>query len=377
MKAGTTDNPKFRHLVRDFKKPLYVVVGILESIWAFTKKNAPQGDIGKWTDEEICDAIEWDGPIDQLIDVLVDRKWLDRCPVHRLVVHAWEEHADNTVKRVLANKGLGFVKAHIEGETDTPENRTENHTDNRTVGPTKPCLTKPCLTKPYQKGAPPLRGQEGVDLPPCVAWSTGELPPDLIEACAELQPTSEASTFHKQTAEMLLSLGFDVKSEVPVPNRGDGRKGRVDLVALREATVLVVECDCISAREKSIRKVLALREHLHLPPEQPGLVLVRDPPQVIQVPIPETLDTAAFREDWKEYLAWRERQRKPRWDAEVQADQLQQLALIGEERARAAIVHSRASGYNSIFEVRGAMERPKKKSNRPAGYYPDEREATT
>jgi hypothetical protein len=79
-------------------------------MWHFTAAYAKRGDIGKWTDAEIAAHLEWSRGHDELISALIDTRWLDRCSVHRLLVHDWSDHADQTVKRSEEVLRYGFAK---------------------------------------------------------------------------------------------------------------------------------------------------------------------------------------------------------------------------------------------------------------------------
>lgn len=119
MKAGTESNVKFKRLKRRLGLPLYAVTGILEALWAITASSAPRGDIGKFTNEDIAAAIEFEGDEDELVDALIASGWVDECGVHRLVVHDWKDHAPNYIKGNIRHKG-GFVSAnedHPQGTT--------------------------------------------------------------------------------------------------------------------------------------------------------------------------------------------------------------------------------------------------------------------
>ena len=119
MKSGTTSCIKFMRLKRRLSIPAWQAVGVLESIWNFTCQNAPQGDIGKHTNEEIAAAIEWEKEPEELIQVLVDCGWLDASIEHRLLVHDWADHAPNYVKGGLAKSGKMFAsygKAKVEAK---------------------------------------------------------------------------------------------------------------------------------------------------------------------------------------------------------------------------------------------------------------------
>jgi hypothetical protein len=78
-------------------------------MWHFTAQYAPQGDIGRFTDEQIAEATGWPDEPAHLIAAMVRCGWLDEHPDHRLVVHDWHDHADYAVSRRLKKLGLDFV----------------------------------------------------------------------------------------------------------------------------------------------------------------------------------------------------------------------------------------------------------------------------
>lgn len=114
MKRGTPDHWKMREFARLMKFPvrygLPLANGIMERLWHYTAKYHPQGDVGKAPDWAIAEACGWDSKsATQLVDALVGAKWVDRCEKHRLLVHDWGEHADESVKKTLKNRGLAFL----------------------------------------------------------------------------------------------------------------------------------------------------------------------------------------------------------------------------------------------------------------------------
>ncbi|MGD0669927.1 MAG: hypothetical protein ABSB23_20495 [Bryobacteraceae bacterium] len=90
--------------------PKYVAIGILEGLWHFAAKFAPQGDIGRFSDAAIARAIEWDHEPRVLVNTLVKCGWIDRHSTSRLVIHDWSDHADQTLKRYLASRKLAFIQ---------------------------------------------------------------------------------------------------------------------------------------------------------------------------------------------------------------------------------------------------------------------------
>lgn len=88
---------------------LYQAVGLLEMLWHLTDREAPRGDIGKLSDEAICDSLDWPGSPPALIDALAECGWLDRCEEHRLVVHHWQDHCTDALRKKIARDGGGFA----------------------------------------------------------------------------------------------------------------------------------------------------------------------------------------------------------------------------------------------------------------------------
>lgn len=87
-------------------------VGILESLWHFAQEYAQAGDVGRHADEAIARAIGWTDNAATLISGLAAGGWLDRCICHRLRVHDWPQHADQTVQRWLASRTQSFLACY-------------------------------------------------------------------------------------------------------------------------------------------------------------------------------------------------------------------------------------------------------------------------
>jgi hypothetical protein len=121
VKRGTIEHPKLRHLCSLLNLERFAAVGILESLWHFTAKYTPQGDIGKFPNEEIARGVGWSRRSGRagvssgscLVEALVTSGWLDRSDEHRLIVHDWADHADQQVTRLLARRKLAFVKPKL------------------------------------------------------------------------------------------------------------------------------------------------------------------------------------------------------------------------------------------------------------------------
>lgn len=109
MKLNTIQHPKLFRLKRRLSLQTWGAVGILESLWHLTATHAKDGGIGRaFTDEDIANAIGWEGDPEQLVSALVSSGWLDVCDVNRLIVHDWDDHCPDFVRG-----NLGRLKAEF------------------------------------------------------------------------------------------------------------------------------------------------------------------------------------------------------------------------------------------------------------------------
>jgi hypothetical protein len=141
VKIGTTEKLKFKNLQRRLRLPLWQAVGLLETLWKVAYRNAPAGDIGKLTNDELAGALEWDGDADELIDALTDSKWLDRDSVHRLLIHDWEHECEAWLRGNFEKNHKKFARpTHVEAT------KPSTSLDVATKQPTEQPATKPSLS---------------------------------------------------------------------------------------------------------------------------------------------------------------------------------------------------------------------------------------
>jgi len=156
MKSRTPELLKFKRLQRLLRDTRRGTIGLLEGMWLEVAKNCPAGDIGRFSNEEIAILCDWDGDPDELIQALVDTRWLDTCDTHRLVVHDWEEHSPNYVKGNIKKHGREFARG---ASPEHPPHRAEEPPQAMLPSslpddtPTKPNLTKPNPTQPMEQSS--------------------------------------------------------------------------------------------------------------------------------------------------------------------------------------------------------------------------------
>ncbi len=67
--------------------------------------------------------------------------------------------------------------------------------------------------------------------------------------------TDTAALAHRDVVNYLTQRGFKCQCEYVLTNRGDGHKGRIDLIAIKNDIKLAIEIDCRTPRLNSIRKL--------------------------------------------------------------------------------------------------------------------------
>ena len=133
MKRGASRHPKLAHLCRELGTTRRDAVGLLELLWEYTGEYAPKGDIGRFTDSDIANAVDWKGNAGELIEGLVAAGWLDRCTENGLVVHDWEDHAPDYIRKRLARQKTAFLHAQTPPADNGGQRRPW-------VAPTSACL---------------------------------------------------------------------------------------------------------------------------------------------------------------------------------------------------------------------------------------------
>jgi hypothetical protein len=158
VKIGTIDHPKTRKMELLTGLCPNHVLGILEHFNHWVCRNAPQGDIGKWCDEqiEIGIAPELGNALRAakkkpatLVWVLTEAGFVDQAPPPwRLIVHDWPEHCEQRVKKYLQRNGLRFAEEEAD-EADAGWRKRKKSGRSMENVPT-PCPDNgrtPCLDK--------------------------------------------------------------------------------------------------------------------------------------------------------------------------------------------------------------------------------------
>jgi hypothetical protein len=142
---------KFKALARRLGLPMYRVVGVLESLWLFAQVQARDGDLSRFTPLELAGWIEWDGGDDaELIDALVETRWLDR-DEGWLAIHDWDDHKPNYLKG--SDAAAAKRKTPKDGSRVAPKDGSRVAPKDGSKTP-PPNLTKPLGAAPHNQTEP-------------------------------------------------------------------------------------------------------------------------------------------------------------------------------------------------------------------------------
>lgn len=109
MKREAVSHTKMKRLCRALDVPLYQAVGMLELLWHTTSRQAPRGDIGRLTDDDIALSMDYRQDSSHMVSAICAAGWMDDNAEHRLIVHDWPDHAEDGVHMKLARAKQFFV----------------------------------------------------------------------------------------------------------------------------------------------------------------------------------------------------------------------------------------------------------------------------
>lgn len=226
MKRGTPTHPKTLDLKDRLSTSLPVAVGVLEMLWHMTAQYAPAGDIGRFSNSAIARAVGWDEPndADALIKRLVEARFLDESKEHRLIVHDWPDHAEDSIHMKLGRGHQLFADGtppnlkRIPAQERTElekfyKQRTESHgiARNRTTAhDTAQNHTALAVALALAKPLPSQLPQPAETAPPCERVSEDSQPRE--KPCGSLDQTKSdpGSLFMNQKTAGVGSSGSGV-----------------------------------------------------------------------------------------------------------------------------------------------------------------------
>lgn len=94
------EHPKTKRLCRLLALPRPMVVGYLHFLWWWAYDYAPEGDLSAFSDEDIADAVDWEGDPGAFVQALIQSGFID----DGRHIHDWEDFAQKWIERRRADR---------------------------------------------------------------------------------------------------------------------------------------------------------------------------------------------------------------------------------------------------------------------------------
>lgn len=260
--------------------------------WALDQSNG--GRLDHLTPDLFARIVGWDDPrkANRLWDAWLASGFLDQLPDGRIFIHEFEDFAAPLLaKRADAQRKRDAYR-RMRGEEsprnlrgETPEKGAEvarrNDGDRpgiSTLSRARPDRTVPDIPpNPPEGGAHPgppegrvsdaqsaRRPKPEPDPPPDPdpPHKDAPDPAELRRVLAELRVPDAPGPALDAVAAAIVRAGWAVERGVPIENRGDGRAGRLDLLATRGNMRIAIEVDGPEPRERSVARLRSARTGL-------------------------------------------------------------------------------------------------------------------
>jgi len=93
------EHPKTKRLCRLLKIDRHKAVGMLHFLWWWAYDYVPEGDLSTFSDDDIADAVDWDGEASELVGALTASGFID----DERTLHDWWDYAQKWIERRRAN----------------------------------------------------------------------------------------------------------------------------------------------------------------------------------------------------------------------------------------------------------------------------------
>lgn len=95
-------HPKTRKLARKLGCSVPAAVGHLQFLWWWALDYAPDGNVTRFEEDDIADAVLWEGAGSQLVAALIDSGFID-LEGDEKTIHDWDEYAGRLLDKRAAN----------------------------------------------------------------------------------------------------------------------------------------------------------------------------------------------------------------------------------------------------------------------------------
>lgn len=96
-------HPKTKKLARKLGISIPAVIGHLHLMWWWAMDYAQDGDLARYENEDIADALLWDGDAAQLVEGLLDAGFIDQQEDGTYEIHDWGEYGGKLFEKLAAD----------------------------------------------------------------------------------------------------------------------------------------------------------------------------------------------------------------------------------------------------------------------------------
>lgn len=188
------EHPKTKRLCRLLALPRPMVVGYLHFLWWWAYDYAAEGDLSVFSDEDIADAVDWEGEASAFVQALVQSGFIDE----NRRLHDWEDFAQKWIDRRKADRERKRAQRR---KPDAAQEASEGcppeiHSPSGVTGPYR---TIPDLTGPDQETTN-LASQDVVDEPFAADAAAPAPPKGQAEILRGLSDDARAVLDHHRVA---------------------------------------------------------------------------------------------------------------------------------------------------------------------------------
>lgn len=243
MKRGTINHPKTWRLSRSLGISRRDTLGLLTLLWDFTGDYAPDGNIGRMTDEDIARACDWEAAqSEKLVAALIESGYVDKIPKKsgRLRIHDWMEHCEQWVRKRLTRRGV--TDSETSGERPDDGDPTYSPPVARSPSPSpKPEPVAECPSLSLSPKPEPVARPPAVDPAPAAPPDVPPADPDSGSGSAGVSPDSSGSgsgsallSRHKARVRYEFALHPLIGREGGRRHPEDSKQHAADMTCMRE-----------------------------------------------------------------------------------------------------------------------------------------------
>lgn len=268
-KRGTLEHPKTLKLARRLEIPPCFALGVLESLWHWAAKYARDGriDAEPW---QVAEAIRYPWPEEKLFAALIECGWVDEVD-GEMFIHDWADHADNAVKKTLANRGESFANGDKPFGKKTPESKNDLKVGKEVSGKSTPISGKQTSFSSLPEPEPEPEPVAGAPLPPT---ATAEIQ-EIETGPPEVWPPPDLGLVECPVERAVLEVMVDSRVWPPGHREHPSRAGIANLIRYAKAQAAALgECS-----EAAILTLVDEFRESHRPAkrnsEKPPIVVLR------------------------------------------------------------------------------------------------------